>query len=86
MYPPAVARRLADACQSSVHVYTLQVHNSFSDNETPSANALQRVERCCCCQAHADKVLVAVPFHHRPQIHQPVRPHLWDGTCVAKSD
>ena len=61
MSPPPVARSLADACWSSVHVYTSQMHFPFSNNETPSVNALQRVETCCCCQAHEITVLVAAP-------------------------
>ena len=86
MSPPAVARRLADACRSSVHVYTSQVHIPFDNNETPSANALQRVKTCCSCQPHEVKVLVDVsPSTEDPPAGSPRLAvcHLL-GTCVAR--
>ena len=86
MSPPVVDRRLADACQSSVHVLTPQMHIPIS-NETPSANALQRVDTCCCNQTHEVKVLVAVsPSTEDPSFSSPRLAvcHLQEGTCVAR--
>ena len=77
---------LADACRSSAHVYTSQMHISVSNNGTLSANASPRVETCCCHQLTRSKY--SWPFHNRPKIHRPAHfglavLHLQEDTSVA---
>ena len=70
MYPPASLNDWPTfAYRSSAHVYTSQVHISFTNNGTPSANASPRVETCCCHQLTRSKYLWT--FHHRPKVHEP---------------